>query len=67
MDTILAEAFGRNDSFAMALKEAFEHFINQRQNKCVTHHHKCPCIHMTSSACVQGRTRSQSARDAPGS
>ena len=35
MDTILAESFAKNDSFVMALKEAFEHFINQRQNKCV--------------------------------
>ena len=35
MDTILTESFARNDSFAMALKEAFEHFINQRQNKWV--------------------------------
>lgn len=33
MDLILNESFGRNDSFTLALKEAFEHFINQRQNK----------------------------------
>ena len=34
MDLILNESFARNDSFTLALKEAFEHFINQRQNKC---------------------------------
>ena len=34
MDRILVESFIRNDAFTLALKEAFEHFINQRQNKC---------------------------------
>ena len=34
LDTIWADAFGRNEAFANALKEAFELFINQRQNKC---------------------------------
>ena len=34
MDRILVESFARNDAFTLALKEAFEHFINQRQNKC---------------------------------
>jgi hypothetical protein len=34
LDVVLVEAFARNESFANALKEAFEQFINQRQNKC---------------------------------
>ena len=33
LDAVLSEAFQRNESFGNALKEAFEHFINQRQNK----------------------------------
>ena len=44
MDSILSESFAKNDSFVMALKEAFEHFINQRQNKCAfvaAQQHKC--------------------------
>jgi len=32
LDTLLKEAFQKNDDFAYALKEAFEHFINVRQN-----------------------------------
>ena len=42
MDTILGESFAKNDSFVMALKEAFEHFINQRQNKCGPFEHLSP-------------------------
>jgi len=33
LDKILKEAFSKNEAFANSLKEAFEHFINQRQNK----------------------------------
>ena len=33
LDAVLAEAFQRNDAFINALKDAFENFINQRQNK----------------------------------
>ena len=33
LDTVLAEAFQGNVAFGNAVKEAFEHFINQRQNK----------------------------------
>lgn len=33
LDEIWTRAFDRNESFGHALKEAFEHFINQRANK----------------------------------
>lgn len=33
LDAIVQQAFQKNESFANALKEAFENFINQRQNK----------------------------------
>lgn len=33
LDEIWSKAFQRNESFGHALKEAFEHFINQRANK----------------------------------
>ena len=33
LDTIVQHAFQKNEGFANALKEAFENFINQRQNK----------------------------------
>lgn len=33
LDDILVNPFQANKSFAKALKEAFEKFINQRQNK----------------------------------
>lgn len=33
MDGIVSECFGTSDKFVLALKEAFEHFINQRLNK----------------------------------
>ncbi|GAB6021134.1 Cullin-4B [Chamberlinius hualienensis] len=33
MDNIVATCFQKNDKFINALKEAFEHFINQRLNK----------------------------------
>ncbi|KAI8802568.1 Cullin [Cladochytrium replicatum] len=33
LDTVLLSAFSRNDGFANAVKESFEYFINQRQNK----------------------------------
>jgi cullin 4 len=35
MDDVMAEAFQRDENFGNTLKEAFEQFINQRQNKCV--------------------------------
>lgn len=34
MDEVLHQAFDGDDAFANTLKEAFEGFINQRQNKC---------------------------------
>lgn len=33
LDTMLNQAFQKNELFSNALKEAFEKFINQRQNK----------------------------------
>lgn len=33
LDTVLIEAFGRAEAFGHALKDAFEHFINQRSNR----------------------------------
>ncbi|BDA50712.1 Cullin-4 [Coccomyxa sp. Obi] len=33
LDTVLIEAFGRAEAFGHALKDAFEHFINQRANR----------------------------------
>lgn len=33
LDSILADAFQSNEAFTSSLKEAFEHFINQRQNR----------------------------------
>ncbi|KAK9823559.1 hypothetical protein WJX72_003747 [[Myrmecia] bisecta] len=33
LDTVLHQAFQHNEQFANAMKDAFEHFINQRQNK----------------------------------
>lgn len=33
MDNVVATCFGRNEKFSNSLKEAFEHFINQRTNK----------------------------------
>ncbi|XP_076033393.1 cullin 4 isoform X2 [Oratosquilla oratoria] len=33
MDAVVAECFGNSEKFVFALKEAFEHFINQRLNK----------------------------------
>ena len=35
LDTVLNQAFQKNEQFSNALKEAFEKFINQRQNKYV--------------------------------
>lgn len=37
MDAVLTEAFQRDDNFGNTLKEAFEQFINQRQNKCAAY------------------------------
>ena len=33
LDAVLNEAFQRSEPFAHALKDAFEHFINQRANR----------------------------------
>lgn len=33
MDNVVAKCFNRNEKFSNSLKEAFEHFINQRTNK----------------------------------
>ena len=34
LDTVMDEAFARDERFGHALKEAFEHFVNQRANRC---------------------------------
>ena len=65
MDTILTQSFARNDSFAMALKEAFEHFINQRQNKCVLRRLGCLRYRMLDTL-VQGHTCPHPAETATG-
>lgn len=33
MDNMVIKCFQRNEKFSNSLKEAFEHFINQRANK----------------------------------
>ena len=33
LDNIVAVCFNKNDKFVNAMKESFEYFINQRQNK----------------------------------
>ena len=33
LDTVLNEAFQRSETFGHAMKDAFEHFINQRANR----------------------------------
>lgn len=33
LDSIVATCFNKNEKFINSLKEAFEHFINQRTNK----------------------------------
>lgn len=33
MDNIVCTCFKKNDKFSNSLREAFEHFINQRANK----------------------------------
>ncbi|GFR57911.1 cullin-4A-like, partial [Elysia marginata] len=33
IDFVIAECFGKNEKFINAMKESFESFINQRQNK----------------------------------
>ena len=44
MDDVMAEAFQRDENFGNTLKEAFEQFINQRQNKYVAGC-RCSCMH----------------------
>jgi Cullin family len=44
MDDVMAEAFQRDENFGNTLKEAFEQFINQRQNKCAQPH---SCMHLS--------------------
>ena len=36
LDTVLHDAFQRAETFGHALKDAFEHFINQRANRCAS-------------------------------
>ncbi len=43
LDTVLIEAFGRAEAFGHALKDAFEHFINQRANRCFCRSASCCC------------------------
>lgn len=33
LDTVMDEAFARDERFGHALKDAFEHFVNQRANR----------------------------------
>ena len=33
LDTVMGEAFANDERFGHALKDAFEHFINQRANR----------------------------------
>lgn len=33
LDNVVTSCFHRNDKFLYSMREAFEHFINQRQNK----------------------------------
>ncbi len=64
LDTVLIDAFGRAEAFGHALKDAFEHFINQRANRCAQlsaatimllrccHHLDQSCAtHVLSSSC----------------
>ena len=33
LDAVMGEAFANNERFGHALKDAFEHFVNQRANR----------------------------------
>ena len=33
LDTVMGEAFAHDERFGHALKDAFEHFVNQRANR----------------------------------
>ena len=33
LDTVMDEAFAKDERFGHALKDAFEHFVNQRANR----------------------------------
>ena len=35
LDTVMNEAFAKDERFGHALKDAFEHFVNQRANRYV--------------------------------
>ena len=35
LDTVMENAFAKDERFGHALKDAFEHFVNQRANRCV--------------------------------
>jgi hypothetical protein len=48
LDTVLHEAFQRSETFGHALKDAFEHFINQRANRRAR---QAACLH--APTCVQ--------------
>lgn len=48
LDDILASPFQSNKTFAKALKEAFEKFINQRQNKWV----QCVLAQFVFNTCI---------------
>ncbi len=45
LDTVLNEAFGKAEAFGHALKDAFEHFINQRANRWAQH--ALPAVELT--------------------
>ncbi len=37
LDTVMDEAFAKDERFGHALKDAFEHFVNQRANRYTSH------------------------------
>lgn len=43
LDTVMNEAFGKDERFGHALKDAFEHFVNQRANRYLA----CPPLYLS--------------------
>lgn len=43
LDTVMEEAFAKDERFGHALKDAFEHFVNQRANRCDSFAHPSTC------------------------
>ena len=48
LDTVMDEAFAKDERFGHALKDAFEHFVNQRANRCAPAPGACRLLHCTS-------------------